>query len=600
MIYQKNIAWDANYDVVVLGFGGAGATAARFAADHDAKVLLVDAAPEGHEGGNTRYSAQLIGTGNDFNELKKYYQKLTAPMELDEEMIDTYVDGMVHIPEYVSKYLGVNPNSAKEYAPDKSYAFREFPEFPGSESYDFTTVTKHWFDASLWQILKEQVVKRQDKIDVLYSTPAQELIQDPETKKIYGVVIKRDGKLLKVQAKNGVVMTTGGFENNQRMIEDFIGAKRLAPLGTLYNKGDGLRMALEAGADFWHLHNYESLGLLHGMAFAVPAGQRGRLMLGPQNEAVSSGSAFVVGDDGTRYFNEAEENRHGHIKNHGQWKVPLNQEHPYLIFDETKKHELDSDKIIGDYKPYTENVIKADSAAELAGKIGVAPAVLSDTLNRFNQACQKQDDPEFRRDPATLRAFTGNTIYAVRLEQTMLNTQGGPRRNKNAEILDTRGKAIPNLYSAGELGGICANQYQGGNNLAECLIWGKIAGENAAKPKVAATTDAASGATMPEKHLTSDLKHETYETGENQYIGKSTKGMGDEIVVRVTVDKQKNLKNIEVLKQAESDDYGLKAIKTLPAKMVQENTVDVDAVSGASSSSRGLKDAVNDALSKIK
>ena len=84
MIYHKDFAWDANYDVVVLGFGGAGATAARFAADHDAKVLLVDAAPEGHEGGNTRYSAQLIGTGNDFNELKKYYQKLTAPMELDE------------------------------------------------------------------------------------------------------------------------------------------------------------------------------------------------------------------------------------------------------------------------------------------------------------------------------------------------------------------------------------------------------------------------------------------------------------------------------------------------------------------------------------
>ena len=182
----------------------------------------------------------------------------------------------------------------------------------------------------------------------------------------------------------------------------------------------------------------------------------------------------------------------------------------------------------------------------------------------------------------------------------MLNTQGGPRRNKNAEILDTRGKAIPNLYSAGELGGICANQYQGGNNLAECLIWGKIAGENAAKPKVDEATDAASGATMHEKHLTSDLKHETYETGENQYIGKSTKGMGDEIVVRVTVDEQKNLKNIEVLKQAESDDYGLKAIKTLPSKMVQENTVDVDAVSGASSSSRGLKDAVRDALSKIK
>ncbi len=600
MIYQKNIKWDANYDVVVLGFGGAGATAARFAADNGAKVLLVDVAPEGHEGGNTRYSAQLIGTGNDFAELKKYYQNLTAPMELDEDMIDTYVEGMVNTPNYVSKYLGVEPCSAKEYAPEQlHHAYEEFPEFAGSESYDFTTVKKSWFDAALWKLLKKEVVKRQDQIDVMFETPAKELIQNPESRKIEGVLIERAGKLLKIQAKNGVVMTTGGFENNQTMIEDFIGAKKLAPLGSLYNRGDGIKMAQQVGADFWHLHNYESLGLLHGMAFAVPDGERGRLMLGAQNVAVAHGSSFVIGDDGTRYFNEAEENRHGHIKNHGQWKVPLNQEHPYLIFDQAKKAELDQDPIIGSYGPYTDNVIEAASCQELATKIGVEPAVLQDSLDRFNQACQTGNDPEFRRDPATLRAFAAGPLYAVRMEQTMLNTQGGARRNKDAEVLDTKGDPIPHLYSAGEFGGICANQYQGGNNIAECLIWGKIAGENAAKEKEDATVDAASGASVHQVHLTSDLQDESYETGENQYIGKSNGGMGGEIVVRVTADDHKNLQKIEVLKQAESEDYGLKAIKTLPLEMVKENKVDVDAVSGASSTSRGLKDAVNDALNKI-
>lgn len=599
MIYQKSIKWDANYDVVVLGFGGAGATAARFAADNGAKVLLVDVAPEGHEGGNTRYSAQLIGTGNDFDELKKYYQNLTAPMTLDEEMIDTYVAGMVDMPNYVTKYLGVKPCSAKSYAPQTRYAFEEFPEFAGSGSYDFTTVRESWFDAALWKLLKEEVVKRQDKIDVMYETPAKELIQDPKNRKIEGVLIEREGKLLKVQAKAGVVMTTGGFENNQTMIEDFIGAKKLAPLGTLYNQGDGIKMAQQVGADFWHLHNYESLGLLHGMAFAVPNGERGRLMLGEQNEVVAHGSSFVIGDDGTRYFNEAEENRHGHIKNHGQWKVPLNQEHPYLIFDEVKKAELDNDPIIGSYKPYTDNIVKANSSSELANKIGVEPDILQDSLNRFNKACHEGADPEFRREPKTLRAFAAGPLYAVRLEQTMLNTQGGARRNKEAEVLDTKGKPIPHLYSAGEFGGICANQYQGGNNLAECLIWGKIAGENAAKAKDDVTVDAASGASTHDVRLHSDLQHDNFTTGQDQYIGRSNGGMGGEIVVRVTADKQKNLKKIEVLKQAESEDYGLKAVKTLPTEMVKENKVDVDAVSGASSTSRGLKDAVNDALNKI-
>ena len=61
MIVNDHTYYDASYDVVVLGFGGAGATAARFAADSGAKVLIVDSAPEGHEGGNTRYAAELVG-----------------------------------------------------------------------------------------------------------------------------------------------------------------------------------------------------------------------------------------------------------------------------------------------------------------------------------------------------------------------------------------------------------------------------------------------------------------------------------------------------------------------------------------------------------
>ena len=65
----------------------------------------------------------------------------------------------------------------------------------------------------------------------------------------------------------------------------------------------------------------------------------------------------------------------------------------------------------------------------------------------------------------------------------LLNTQGGPRRDVNAQVLDTFGNPIPHLYSAGELGGICSFQYQGGGNLAEAMVFGKIAGENAATPK---------------------------------------------------------------------------------------------------------------------
>ena len=71
-------------------------------------------------------------------------------------------------------------------------------------------------------------------------------------------------------------------------------------------------------------------------------------------------------------------------------------------------------------------------------------------------------------------------FYAVELSPSMLNTQGGPRRNARAQIVRPDGSAIPRLYSAGELGSIYSYLYQGTGNIGECLAFGRIAGRNAA------------------------------------------------------------------------------------------------------------------------
>lgn len=594
--------WDAEYDVVVLGFGGAGATAARFAADAGSKVLLVDSAPEGHEGGNTRYSAQLIGTGEDFDTLKTYYKELTGPLELDEEMIDTFVEGMVNTRSYVKKYLGTEPFSVKREFDRSTSSFPvdqfiyEYPEFEGVETYDYTTVHSGVFDAALWKNLRKQVLDRADKIDVWFGSPARKLIQDKETKVITGVQIEKEHVVRNIRAKNGVVLATGGFENNKQQIQDYIGAVRLAPLGSLYNKGAGIKMALEVGADLWHMTNFESLGFLHGMAFAVQEGERARLVLeyGPK---LSTGSILTVGDDGYRYFNENEENRHGHIYINGQWRVPANQVHPYLIFDQTKLDEFKKDKKLP-YAEFLDQAIKATTLEDLAKIIAVKPENLINTVEQFNAFAKNGQDYRFNRDSKTLRAFDKGPYYAVPLVQTMLNTQGGPRRNARAEILNTDGQPIPHLYGAGELGGISANQYQGGGNLAECLIFGKIAGENAAVIKEGNEGEEVIASTS----LTSDLNKEdelTISLEKNQYLGHSDEGIGDEIVVRITVDDKKKLKDVEVIKENESSDVGIEALKKLPKEMVSKNTYEVDAIAGASASSRALKSAVKDALSQI-
>lgn len=599
---MKNSNYQAKYDVVVLGFGGAGATAARFAADNGAKVLLVDRAPYGHEGGNTRYAAQLIATGENYDELKKYYQALTKPMDLPEDMIDVYVKGMANMREYVRKYLDVKPISQKAIAdqgdPDSAKTqllksiISEYPEYPGATTHDYTTVHEGWFDAAMWKILRQKVLDRKDKIDVWLDSKAEHLIQDPESKKIQGTVIKRNGKEISVLATKGVVLTVGGFENNKEMIQNYLGSSNLAPLGTTYNHGDGIKMAAEVGAKMWHMWNYESLGMLHGLSWYTKEGEHSLLFLG--SPLLYNGSIFVVADDGRRYFKEDEVNRHGHIFDHDQWRVPTSHQKIYLIFDEKQFTEL-RDKLGVDN--LDEMLIEADSIKKLAAAIGLPKENLTDTLNNFNKFAEDGRDYEFDRDPKSLRKFAGQKVYAIRLSNNVLNTQGGPERNAKAEIIDLNNDPIPHLYGAGELGGICANQYQGGENLAECLIFGKIAGENAAK-----NTDAVAADASTEFNGINDLAAQGKQTitlKEDQYLGSSNRGIGGKVVVRVTY-KDQTIKHVEIVEEHESEDVAKKALKVIPQEIEKANSTDVDAVSGASSTSRAIKEAVMDAVNKAK
>lgn len=617
---MKQINWDATYDTIVLGFGGAGATAARFAADAGATVLLADAAPNGHEGGNTRYSAQLIGTVDDFDEGKKYYQNLTHPMDLDDDMVDTFVDGMANMRDYVQRYLNVKPVSVKnDFTTEDSpisldSAVHEYPEFGGQQAYDFTTVQHGIFDAALWRNLRQQVLKRSDKIDVWLSAPAKHLIQDPETKTIIGVQIERNHILLNIRALNGVVLAVGGFENNRQAVQDYLGADHLAPLGTLYNKGDGIRMAQEVGADLWHMANYEALGMLHGMAPAVKPGERGQLIVAWPD--ASNGSVITVADDGSRYFKEDEPNRHGHIYDHGTWRVPRTNVHPTLIFDQAQYDQMKQSPV-QPLPDFEERLISAPTLAALAKIIHAEPAILEQTVTDFNHFAETGKDYAFDRAPESMRAFSDGPYYALALTHDVLNTQGGPRRNSRSEILDANQNPIPHLYGAGELGGICANQYQGGGNLAECLIFGKIAGENAARaksdydfgdiettePETPATTDATTAASEHETAASSqsDLAADDFsdiELGDNQYLGVSDTGMGGAVAVRIT-DVDGQLTNVEIVSQSETGEIGGRAVATLPQQMVDANSYDVDVVSGASVTSRAIKDAVKAALAKV-
>lgn len=594
--YADTIAWDGEYDVVIIGFGGAGAIAANYAAKNSDSVLIFDAAPKGHEGGNTRYAGQVAVCGDNKDDLLTYYKALCEGGDNDEELLRVFTEKLVtlpmdmdaeyHLPELT--YWGDDPSVA--------WAMPEFPECPKAQCINGFSAIPGSYNSSLWNLLREKVVAQPEKIDILYETRARKLIQDPETKTILGVRMERGGEMINIRAKNGVVMAMGGFENNRKMLQNYLHLPASNPIGTLYNRGDGITMALEVNADLWHMDCYESIGIFAGLGLDIGEGNRAVTA----NGFNKGGSYIVVGSDGSRYMNEPEKSRHGHNYYYGEYKTPLYSRISYLVFDEKMMQSLrDNNSLSEDMLSV---MTEADSFEALAEKIGTVNLVKHIAL--YNDCVAAGDDHMFNRNPATMTAMDDGKCYALRMVPRVLNTQGGARRNARAEVIDVDGNPIPHLYSAGEFGGLTSVNYQGATNLGECLVFGRIAGENAGIAKEALPAYKAKEAVESTLKYTLGVTDEVavaYEaSAENEYIGKGT-GIGGDVVVKCTIENGE-VKAVEVLQQTETEGIGTPAIETLPAKFVGCKTADdvtaVDAVAGATVTSKALKAAVIDCLTQ--
>ncbi|MCC6474892.1 MAG: FAD-binding protein, partial [Burkholderiales bacterium] len=125
-------------------------------------------------------------------------------------------------------------------------------------------------------------------------------------------------------------------------------------------------------------------------------------------------------------------------------------------------------------------ISEGKSLDDLARRLAMDPAILERTVARYNQACNTGLDADFQRAKDTLRPLVTPPYYAVELSPWLVNTMGGPRRDARARVVDTGGRPIPRLYSAGELGSLWGHLYCGGGNVCEALAVGRIAGRNAA------------------------------------------------------------------------------------------------------------------------
>ena len=609
--FADTVRWDAQYDVVVMGMGAAGMVAAKTAADNGAKVVIVEKCDEGKAGGNTKVCGQLFAYANgDKDAAKSYYTALAGGRDIEPEIIDAISEGVANMADILADEFGFNKDEYMDWTgvnvggTNMGAMSPEYPEMPGHEKMALWTTHAGASDGYLYQGLKQNVTDRVDAIDVWYSSPAKSLIQDPVTKTVVGVTVERDGKEMNIRALNGVCICTGGFECNKEMVQHYLNVINYAPRGGQFNTGDGIKMAQAVGADLWHMDCYEGLFGLGSVTYPVEEGIPCDMIATLAQNAVNTGAAILVGTDGDRFVNESETVRHGHLYENGIWENPTFPEKVWYIIDETQKGEIEAAGAMPEEQ--LAKLTAYDSIGALAEGIGVDKDRLTKTLKNYNSFANNGEDYKCGREAQYMRAFDGKKYYAMYMVSGLLNTQGGPKRSANAEVLDTQGNPIPHLYSAGECGGITVCMYQGGTNIAECITFGRIAGKNAAAVKDALptyTVEAVESAPAQPGDI-DDLvgEEETYETADNQYIGKA-QGMDDEIVVRVTVDDGK-ISQVEVLKQNETEGIGVPANEQLPEKFVGLDTEEainaVDGISGATITSNALKQAVVNALLQAK
>jgi succinate dehydrogenase/fumarate reductase flavoprotein subunit len=470
--------WAQEADVVVLGTGFAGLAAAVAAADANATVLVLEKLSEAEEGGNSKICGNMWWTPTSAAEGARYIKALCMGLT-DDACIQMLAQEMSTLNDWLSAKLRLTATPIGIFQP-------EYPELPGAAS------VRTWTGPSgLWEPLRAAVSSR--RVDVLHETPAVELIQDPSTREIKGVIARSGGREINIKCRRGIVLACGGFEFGHDLQAQHLPGWPVFGQGSPGNTGDGIRMAQKTGAALWHMNN----ALAHVGCFVPdPADPRSI----PIPIALPAG-CILVDRSGDRFMDEQRPNRHGFghkelLFYFDGLKQAFTRIPCYAVFDETTRR---AGKLEGGlagwngahrtYRWSADNsaeiasgwIKKGQTLEALASACGADPATLSATVTRYNGFCAAGKDQDFGRSSSTLRALTTAPYYALPIHPVMYNTQGGPRRNEKCQVVTPSGAPIPRLYSAGELGSFWGWMYNGGGNAAEAVITGRLAGNNSAR-----------------------------------------------------------------------------------------------------------------------
>lgn len=447
-----------NYDAVIVGSGGAGLTAAIQAHELGLKVAVLEKEPK--LGGNTNRASSGMNAAETNVQLKNGVIDNVGSFYRE-----TYQDGGRLNDKDLLGYFVYHSALAIDWLADHQIKLEDVTITGGM------SVMRTHRPASLAPIggfLVDSLLRvvKEEGIPVFNEVKVTKLIQD-EAGTVTGIEASANGATKTVMAPS-VILATGGFGASKEYIKRY--RPDLADYKTTNQPGatgDGLKLAEGVGAELMQMN----LVQVH------PTVQQDHPHVYLIGEAVRGEGAILVNKAGKRFVNEL--NTRKIVANA---ITGLNEGGAYLIFDQGIRDRV---KAVNFYDQVG-LVEHGDSLADLAQKINVPAAQLEATVATWNQAVAAHDDQDFNRTTGMDRQIEKPGFFAIHIAPAIHYTMGGIHINAKAEVLDGNGDVIKGLYAAGEVaGGLHGNNRVGGNSIAEIVIFGRQAGQQAALNKQA-------------------------------------------------------------------------------------------------------------------
>jgi len=612
MMVVPAVAEGTEADIVIIGAGGAGLSAAIEAVENGAeKVIVLEMTAktggalnytsgsmsaagtiiqkeDGIEDSVESYIADIINNGDDFGG------------QPNEELITVYANKAAETFDWLYEN-GLKDNKYTVDAQGRRAVFApEHALYSVQRTYKASPDDSANYKSAAHEVL-DTLVNANDKIEIVLNTKATELVAN-EKGQVLGVVAEGPNGTVTYTAKKGVIVATGGYSSNRKLMGQYTqyGEYYLAG-GAPGSDGNALLMMQKVGAGLTAMD-------------AIPTFPMGLVSRDDDTRGQIASTytwktgGIVVNQNGERFCNETEAN-------------PAIREVALEEQPEAVQYDIYTDKVLEDLMQTGSSVFmkfyfyegglgehvmySADSIEGLAEKIGVPAENLKKTIEEYNAAVEAGTDEAFGRELTTADAsynlafnkLEGEKFYAIRLHALCVMTLGGVTANANMQVLDESGNVIPGLYAAGEVvGGIWGKFVSGGTGVMGPIVFGQVAAKHAMTNEPAeGYTVKASANLLDEALFAKEVSTEkffdmTRAIKDGEYTA-TVDGQNGPMTVKVVVTEGK-IASVEVTENNETPSIAGPAIELVTDAIVANNDATVDTVAGATLTSNRIMSAV--------